>query len=246
MKELEIPPNESIYSNSGQGVKVLETLEETVRYNNYLISKVLPYLKRKNLELGAGRGTLSELISKTHPIEIFEIAEDNYRYLNGRFQGIKNVEKIERDFLLNTSFLSYDCIYSSNVLEHIQNDEDFVLHGMRLLKKGGHFVAIVPAMMALYSEFDIKIGHLRRYQKEDKLRLINSLQKNSIPFRFSKYTYMNPVGAIGWYLKMRLLKQKEIQVKDSMMMNTLIPFLKHLDHLPLPFGQSILIVIEKY
>jgi 2-polyprenyl-3-methyl-5-hydroxy-6-metoxy-1,4-benzoquinol methylase len=59
---------------------------------------------------------------------------------------------------------TYDGIYTSNVLEHIEDDVETLrkIHGM--LKPGCNLVIYVPAFMCLYSELDSSIGHYRRYQ----------------------------------------------------------------------------------
>ncbi|MCB1144613.1 MAG: methyltransferase [Leptospiraceae bacterium] len=236
---------EDPYRADGTGVETLETIEDARNYNSWLCEKFEDFMGEKNLELGAGRGTLSAILAEKYKIELFEIAEDNHRALNDRFSGNKNVIKIEKDFLKNTDWNTYDCVYSSNVLEHIQDDEFFIEHGMKLLKEGGVFVAIVPAMNLLYSKFDKKIGHIRRYRITDKKRIASYLKNSGTPFRFLKYRFFNPVGAAGWLLKMKILGVEEIKREDAMIMNTLIPYLSVLDYLPLPFGQSILFAIKK-
>ena len=116
---------------------------------------------------------------------------------------------------------------------------------MKLLKPGGYFVAIVPAMKSLHSNFDKKIGHIRRYNKTDIKRIERTLLNSKITFQNLKSSYFNPVGAVGWFVKMKLLRIEKINKRDAMTMNALIPFISFLDYLPLPFGQSLLFVVQK-
>ena len=115
---------------------------------------------------------------------------------------------------------------------------------MRLLKKGGFFAAVVPAMPLLYSRFDSKIGHFRRYSGLDKSKWEENISKD-LSIKWISYKYFNPIGAFGWFVKMKLMGQSTIKKQDAMIMNSLIPFIAWLDYLPLPFGQSIFILIKK-
>jgi len=50
-----------------------------------------------------------------------------------------------------------------DVVEHIDDDVDFVRDVARLLRPGGRFYCTVPALSALWSEEDRSAGHFRRY-----------------------------------------------------------------------------------
>jgi hypothetical protein len=51
------------------------------------------------------------------------------------------------------------------VLEHIEDEVRQIETASRLLRPGGHIAILAPAHQWLYSEFDLSIGHLRRYSK---------------------------------------------------------------------------------
>ena len=176
------------------------------------------------LELGCGKGEYS--------IGLAEIYPD------------KNFIGISSDIMFLFFWSSFDCIYSSNVLEHVPDDISIIDHSLKLLKKGGFFVAIVPAMPILYSDFDKKIGHYRRYSLKDKNRILNTLKENW-NLKCVEFRYFNPIGVFGWFFKMKLLGQQDIKKNDVMIMNSLIPFIAWTDSLPLPFGQSLLFVLKK-
>ncbi|MDH5654926.1 MAG: methyltransferase [Spirochaetia bacterium] len=238
-------PNSDAYAENGGGTEILETIEEAKNYNTWLCEKIEDYLGMKNIELGAGTGTLSEILSEKYELELFEVSGLNLVKLKKRFSKNKNIKGIYGDILKHHKFEIYDCIYSSNVLEHIENDDAVVEHSLRLLKKGGFFVALVPAMPILYSKVDSKLGHFRRYSRKDKKRFLNLEMLKTGNAELLRFSYFNPVGALGWFIKMKILKSDTIRASDAMIMNLLIPYISILDYLPLPFGQSILIVIQK-
>lgn len=233
------------YSQAGEGTNTLETLEEAILYNEWIASKIEDYLGEKNLELGAGMGTIANIILRNYCLELVELSEHNQKILKARFKNSKNISKISGDILQNQNWNYYNCIYSSNVLEHIPNDEEIILHCFKLLTQGGYFVAIVPAMKILYSEFDKKIGHFRRYNRSDVRRITNKLEGEGFSVKVIDKSFFNPIGALGWFLKMKLLRKQRIDPKDAMLMNSIVPFVAWLDYLPLGFGQSMLIVLKK-
>jgi len=51
------------------------------------------------------------------------------------------------------------------VLEHIEDDRAEVVAARDRLLPGGHIVVLAPAHQFLYSPFDAKVGHYRRYDR---------------------------------------------------------------------------------
>jgi SAM-dependent methyltransferase len=232
------------YETGGVGVRSLETLEETARYNAWICSLISPHLGAKNLELGAGVGTLTALLAREHHIVPVEVSQANLEVLRQRFRGHERVAPPLADYFAYTEPASLDCIYSSNVLEHIEDDLAVIRHAARVLRPGGHFVAFVPAGMWLYCPFDASIGHCRRYTAADKRRILQMLAHERIGLELTEYRFVNPLGALGWFLNMRCRRRANLSRRHAMLMDRLIPWLSALDKLALPFGQSALMVLR--
>ena len=64
---------------------------------------------------------------------------------------------------------SFQRVVCSEVLEHIEKDEEVMREMSRILIKGGELVLTVPTRPELYGFDDSFVGHYRRYEKE-KLR----------------------------------------------------------------------------
>jgi hypothetical protein len=55
----------------------------------------------------------------------------------------------------------------------------------------------------------------------------------------------NPIGALGWFVRMRLLRAQSIPAADAYRFDRLMPLLRKLDRLPVPFGQNLLLAFRK-
>jgi len=166
-----IADNSTVYDESGAGTATLALLEDAQEYNRWIVDFFRRYLGETNFELGAGRGTLSAIVAETHRVIPFEISEVNNALVRKRFASHSFVEPCRSDILASTDFGMVDCVYSANVLEHIEEDLVVIQHCARLLRVGGWFVAFAPAGQWLYSMFDREHGHIRRYTAADRIRL---------------------------------------------------------------------------
>ena len=75
---------------------------------------------------------------------------------------------------LNLPENSLDAVGVFDVLEHLESPEELVKEINRVLKVGGIFVCSVPAYQWLFSDFDVSIGHFRRYSRKSLKKLIHS------------------------------------------------------------------------
>jgi SAM-dependent methyltransferase len=231
------------YGQDDIGTRTLEHIESAQKYNQWISQKISPYLGKTNLELGAGTGTISNcLLGHEGSFYLTEASATCRNALRARFEKTQNISVKDDDYF--TINEKVDCIYSSNVLEHIEDDLGVIKTADQLLNPGGYFVAVVPSHQILFSDFDQQIGHFRRYSGSDIKRIEQFIIRNTSLKLISSRTF-NPVGAVGWFVKMRLLKQKQVQATDLKLMEYLIPFLKVLDLVNLGFGQSRVLVIQK-
>ena len=237
--------SDPFYTENGQGTLTLEMLESAERYNRWIFSWIEPHLGALNVEIGAGQGTLTSFALETRRVIATEPAPPGRRALEQRFAGHPRIAGILPDFFDVPADSSVDAIYSANVLEHVADDLAMLEHAARVLRPGGRFVAVVPAGAWLYSPFDALAGHVRRYSRADRTRLSGMLESRKIPLRFKSYTPRNPVGALGWLVRYRLLRSLEVQPEDVKKVDILVPFLRRLDVLPAPFGQHVVMVLER-
>jgi len=164
-----------------QGLEELELIDQYLKnYNEMIVNFFIKKIDKKNfcvLDFGAGIGTLAEIFYKKTSIkpECFEICQASQKILS------------QKGFKLQNEFLNeekYDLIYSSNVLEHIEQDSKTVADLKKILKKDGYLIIFVPAFNFLFGESDLKLGHFRRYNVEMLKKICdqNDLEVENISF----------------------------------------------------------------
>jgi hypothetical protein len=125
-----------------------------------------------------------------------------------------------------------------DVLEHIEKDDQELLKAFALLKKNGKLIVLSPAHQSLYSPFDKKIGHFRRYNKE---MLIKISPPNLV---LKKMFYLDSLGLFLSLGNRLLLKAEDPTTRQITFWDKLIvPFSRITDRLSFfSFGKTIVAV----
>jgi SAM-dependent methyltransferase len=67
---------------------------------------------------------------------------------------------------------TFDLVMSSDAWEHIDDDAAVAAESFRVLRPGGQLFVMVPAGMDLWSGHDIALGHVRRYERDELIELV--------------------------------------------------------------------------
>ncbi|MBF0101691.1 MAG: methyltransferase domain-containing protein [Desulfobacterales bacterium] len=120
--------------------------------------------------------------------KLFSITECDVVAIDDKYKNTKSEEN--RIICLNDiSFLenqSVDCVILMDVLEHIQNEHDFLKKVVKKLKPTGKVIITVPAMQFLFSSHDVFLKHYRRYSRN---QLLNLLTHNGLIIEKNFYFY---------------------------------------------------------
>jgi len=179
-------------------------------FRQTLLASYIKGKKKTILDAGCGNGSLSfRIANKGHKIIGIDIAKGNVDFAKKVKEsiGIKNIKFIQMS-LTEITFKDklFDVIISGEVLEHIKDDDKVVKHFNRILKKGGQCIISVPQNPNLWSVEDDWVGHIRRYEKEE---LINLLEKNG--FRIDKINSIGfPLVRAYFYFFNKLVLKKKI------------------------------------
>ena len=138
-------------------------------YNLDLVRKLAKGLKTQDfrdvnysvLDFGAGTGTLAEVWQKEIGVTPVCIEIDPQLIQVLRAKGFKTYSEFDE------IIVRPNLIYTSNVLEHIENDIEALKELRDVISPGGSFGIYVPALPFLFSDLDRKVGHFRRYRKNE-------------------------------------------------------------------------------
>jgi SAM-dependent methyltransferase len=117
---------------------------------------------REIAEIGCGHGLLQLQIEETYDREVtgFDLNEVALKQNVSRRSAINCYDIYQKDLALRGKF---DLIFLFDVLEHITDEDAFLGAVLFHLAPGGKLAVNVPAGMWAYSEYDIAVGHVRRY-----------------------------------------------------------------------------------
>jgi SAM-dependent methyltransferase len=217
----------------------LANLEGAANYADWIMALAEPHLGEHVLEVGAGHGSMTERLAARGRVTATELSERCVPLLEERYRHYDHVTVFHGDVLANTALGPFDSVVLVNVLEHIENDEKALRSLMRLLRPGGTVVLYVPALEGLYSDFDRRIGHHRRYRRAQLASVMLRAGLEPVDLR-----YVNTVGALAWWLMARKLRRSPtagwaVELYDK----AVVPVLRRLEsgRRP-PVGQSIFAV----
>lgn len=226
------------------GVATLESLEGARRYNNWIISHFLPFIKGPTIEIGAGIGNISQHLTHVSSLYVSDVDPILVKSLKKKFAHLKRVHPVTLDItreVPSKMLGEFQNVLAINVLEHIKNDVAALRAMGALLSDNGRLMLLVPAKQFAYTKLDKSLGHFRRYEKEE---MIKKLQKAG--FTVEKIYFFNPVGLMGWVVRDKI-DRNHTQLKSYQVQSfeILVPILRKIDLLFRPFIGISLIVIAK-
>jgi ubiquinone/menaquinone biosynthesis C-methylase UbiE len=221
----------------------MEFVKKSVSYNKYLVDSVWKYMGARILDVGCGIGTITSLFLKDKFIVGMDISD---YYLSKFRQNVKEVQAFNIDIAgENTARFfkdySFDTIFCSNVLEHIENDDKALKNMCAILESGGVLILIVPNHKFLYGTLDKADLHYRRYSRReisDKLL--------SAGFIVERVFCINFLGVFWWYLQSKILRVTTNNESEATIVNVSMPIVRFLDKLlSYSDGLSLVCIVKK-
>jgi SAM-dependent methyltransferase len=145
------------------GIEILEFVADAKNYNAWIADFVARGIGvcGRLVDFGAGSGTFARLF-RPRVAQIVCVEPDATLSRRLRDEGFA----VEETLAAMTG-QSASAVYSLNVLEHIEDDGAALREIGRVLVPGGRLVLFVPAFPLLYSSFDKRFGHHRRYRSAE-------------------------------------------------------------------------------
>jgi 2-polyprenyl-3-methyl-5-hydroxy-6-metoxy-1,4-benzoquinol methylase len=225
--------------------KDLEAMSFADNYHRWIVDEFTPYLGAHVAEVGAGIGNFSEFLVQagTQRLSAFEPSSNMYPMLQEKFEHVSTVDTYNC-FFEETSekfAASFDAVAYVNVLEHIENDRLALEHAHQTLKQNGHLLIFVPALKFLFSDLDKKVGHFRRYNKQELIDVVSVAG-----FKIEELRYFDVMGIIPWYIAFVLLKQTTSGTNVTLYDRVVVPFMRRVERLVTPpIGKNLLLVARK-
>lgn len=220
-----------------EGTDLIEVMDEAKRYNAFLGDRIAAALhgSQRVLDFGAGDGRLAEMIAN-RGFSVTAVEPDPELRSRIEARGIQTLARLPNEG-------EWDAIYSSNVLEHIEDDVGILRQMGELLKPYGKVVTYVPAFQVLYSANDARVGHFRRYRRSSLRRTMEQAG-----LRVLHAEYVDSIGFIAG-LGYRLqsgdgdLNRRAVRVYDQVV----FPLSRVLDRAGLRFigGKNLLVVATR-
>ncbi len=177
-----------------------------------LIKKNVPRGSRF-LEIGCAAGDFGITLSKKGYAGIMiDFSDEASDEVTGKLKKEKagNVRFENKEFFEIDTAQEFDLITMFEVLEHIEKDEEALRKVNELLKTGGMFLCSVPSRAKLWGANDIFAGHIKRYEKEELIGLMNNSGFEIVSFFSYGFPWLNIIKYFRDHLAdKRLKKNKE-------------------------------------
>jgi len=194
-------------------------LEDThwfLRKRRALIEKLVKNKKRDSriLEIGCSTGALVRDLGQEGFLDVNGVDIDLSAIEAAKKRGLSHVQQVNSEKPLPFIHQTFDLVISSDVLEHISDEQRALHEWHRVLKHGGELLILVPAFMFLWSDHDVVNGHFRRYTKHS----LEKVLKES-GFKVKRTTYWNSILfvpiALVRLLQRHILKRAKVVVEED-------------------------------
>ncbi|MEI8205398.1 MAG: class I SAM-dependent methyltransferase [Kiritimatiellales bacterium] len=233
-------------NQSEEGCYPLDDLEEMgagERYTDWVLSGFNRWIKGEVCEVGAGTGSISTRL-KSYGLKRHVMLEPDQKLfssLTKNMEGAAVFNNVLSEYLGERPEECFDVFLYVNVLEHIERDQDELDLMYSFLRPGGVALIFVPALQALFSENDRRVGHWRRYSKNELKEKIER-----VGFKIEEVRYFDFIGTFVWFLACRLLKLQPSAGKVGLYDRLLVPLSRWTESRWTPiFGKNVLAIAIK-
>lgn len=168
-------------------------------------------------DIGCGAGELACTLARKgykgkgidfskNALEVANKIKSSYGVENGALTFVMGgIEKIDKK---NT-----DVTICCEVLEHIEDDEQFLkeLHAAN----PKYAIFSVPARQKWFDHFDERVGHYRRYEKDDLIKLLHKNGFSVIDFRSYGYPFINGTRLLRKAMARNVKEQTNIKKRTQ-------------------------------
>ncbi|HEX8617910.1 MAG TPA: glycosyltransferase [Thermoanaerobaculia bacterium] len=214
------------------------------RYNNWVWTRLQPFIGQRVLEAGAGHGAMTRffygrelVVAGDRETAYVDRLRNSFRRRPG--MTVEHVD-LESDRSLALARYSFDTVTLINVLEHAEDDVAMLRRARDLLVAGGRVVVYAPAGRELYGAMDRGVDHRRRYERDE---LVAKLQQAGL--EVEHVSFHNRIARLAWRINSKVLRRKSLPSGQSRIFDRLVPLLRRIEGNDPPAGLSLIAVGRK-
>ncbi len=138
--------------------------------NNCILNAIQNFgFEKEFYDIGGGNGITASILQQ-NGYEVTLVEPYAQGISNARQRGInRTIQSTLEDFRPENPVPGVGFF---DVMEHIENDENFLMRINRVVKTDGRIILTVPAFQDLWSDNDVQLGHFRRYRLQELDRLL--------------------------------------------------------------------------
>lgn len=200
-------------------------------------------------ELGCGTGGNLTSVADEHDVIGVECSPQALAYARQKLGDRVRYGRLPDE--VNLPPQSFDVVLMTDVLEHIEDDAASARSALGLLKPGGIVVATVPAYQWLYSPRDAHHHHFRRYGKARFASLWKDSASQTLLLSHYNTLLFPPAAIVRMASKVAPTRGEkgDVSIPPRLLNNRLAQLMaceaNLLGRLPLPFGLSLVAVVQK-
>jgi SAM-dependent methyltransferase len=193
------------------------------------------------LDLGCGSGNLlKNTISEHHDVTGIDILPEAVKYCKKRIPDANFLQADATSIPFKKK--RFDLIIALDVIEHIEDDLNFLKEVRSTLKDDGKIIITAPAYQSLFSKWDRIQGHFRRYSTK---KLVSLTEKAGYSITYKNYYnfFLFPIFLISRILE---LNESNPGKLTNYILKNLIEFEAKLSKIiRYPAGSTIVLVAKK-
>lgn len=233
-------------SHRDPAADMLVIMSGAKRFNRWMADTIAPFVSGDVIELGAGIGNLTVLLSpRSRTYLATDTDKEHLSELRSRIAYLPNVRLAQCEFTDPSATAplkdTADTIVCLNVLEHVSDDIAGLNHIHECLRSGGKAIILVPQGPSAFGSLDEVLEHKRRYT-EAELRQ----KMTDAGFELTRLITFNRATWPGWYLNSRILRRRTLSRFQLQCFDLVVPIFRRIDtHLPWPPTSLIAIGVKK-
>jgi SAM-dependent methyltransferase len=218
--------------------EVLAALESADGYSDWVHGLLADHLGERILEVGAGHGTMTVRLAAHGHVTAVEPSERAAKLLSERVDSDERIDVVCGLIRDCDAGADFDTAVVVNVLEHVTDDVGLLSELAQRLLPGGTIVLFVPAHEWLYSDFDRRIGHRRRYRLTTLAEVMSEAGLD-----IEVLEYVNGPGALAWFGGVRVAGMTPTPALVRTYERLVLPAVARFEREhAIPFGQSVVAV----